>query len=65
MAYVLVTTENTLRFYCYCFFDVQPQVFTLQVNLDLSVIPQHDNKESARQAAKALDLKTWRYVRIS
>jgi len=65
MTYVLATTENVLRWYSFVFNeDTGPDSFTLQEKLDLDVIPQFKDKETAAKAAAALGLKTWRYVRL-
>jgi len=64
MAYVLATTETIVRWYYFDSINIQPGVFTLRVELNLSLIIQHADKSSARNAAKALGLKTWRYVRL-
>lgn len=65
MTYVLATTENVLRWYKFKFNErTSPDNFSLQIELDLSVIPQFGDKETAKKAAEALGLKTWRYVRL-
>ena len=65
MTYVLATTENTLRWYKFTFDErTNPESFSLQIELDLDVIPQFADKETAAKAASALGLKTWRYVRL-
>lgn len=65
MSYVLATTENVVRWYR---FDIngnpEAGAFTLQVELDLSVIPQFTDKKAATKAAASLGLKTWRPVRL-
>ena len=65
MTYVLSTTENVLRWYKFEFNEhTNPASFTLQTELELAVIPQFNDKETAAKAASALGLKTWRYVRL-
>lgn len=65
MSYVLGTTENVVRYYK---FEVasttKPGQFALQMELDLTKIPVFADKNSAKEAAIALGLKTWRYVRL-
>lgn len=67
MSYVLATTEDKVRWYKY---DLKPlklnevaQYELLEV-LDLRQIVLWGDKASAKNAAKALGLKTWRYVKI-
>lgn len=67
MSYVLATTEDKVRWYKY---DLKP----LKINevaeyelieiLDLRQVVRWGDKASAKSAAKALGLKTWRYVKI-
>ena len=65
MTYVLATTENVLRWYRFEFNErTNPDSFALQLELDLAVIPQFKDKETAAKAAIALGLKTWRYVKL-
>lgn len=63
MSYVLATTEDLVRWYR---FDIkegpEAAAFTLQVELDLSVIPQFTDKKTAAKAAASIGLKTWRAV---
>lgn len=65
MAYVLATMENIVRWYS---FDVktigQGSSPVLLEQLDLRVVPQFPDKNSAKRAAQALALTTWRYVRL-
>ncbi len=67
MSYVLATTEEKVRWYKY---DTKPlkanevaQYELLEV-LDLRQVVKWGDKASAKSAAKALGLKTWRYVKI-
>ncbi|MGQ1305347.1 hypothetical protein ACT4XY_03235 [Acinetobacter baumannii] len=67
MSYVLATTEDKVRWYKY---DTNPlkadevgQYELLEV-LDLRQVVVWGDKASAKSAAKALGLKTWRYVKI-
>jgi hypothetical protein len=70
MAYVLATTESHVRWYVIqlrypddiC--ALKEGQFELLDFLDLRVVPGFGNKETAKMAAKALGLKTWRYVKI-
>lgn len=67
MSYVLATTEDKVRWYKY---DLKP----LKINevaeyelieiLDLRQVVRWGDKASAKSAAKALGLKTWRYVKV-
>ena len=65
MSYILATTDNHVRWYKYQVGgQVPPGEFELVDVLHLHEIPLWSDKESARAAAKALGLKTWRYVKI-
>jgi hypothetical protein len=64
MSYVLATTENVVRWYRFDIGNLEGGAFTLQVELDLSVIPQFADKKAAARAAASLGLKTWRPVRL-
>jgi hypothetical protein len=61
MNYVLATKHDVVRWYVYKLPLVAGQ-FELIDNLDLKTVPVWGNKESAKCAAIALGLKTWRYV---
>lgn len=65
MSYVLATTEDKIRWYKYKY-DQNLKVgdFELLEVLDLRQVPLLGDKATAKDAAKALGLKTWRYVKI-
>ena len=62
MSYVLATTEKIKRWYVFKL-EESPQFYLID-RLDTSLVPRAGNKETAKQWAKALGLKTWSYVRI-
>ena len=63
--YVLGTTENIVRWYCFRVSDPNAgKNFELLDTLDLSRVPSFGDKETAKSAAKHLGLRTWRYVRL-
>lgn len=65
MTYVLGTTDNLVRWYRFAFNEhTRPGDFTLLAELDLRLTPQFEDKETAKRAAQALGLRTWRYVRL-
>lgn len=61
--YVLATTEQVVRWYVYKVEDPN-NGFELIKHLDLGKVPRWSDKESAKAAAQALGLSTWRYVRV-
>ncbi|ALY01432.1 hypothetical protein AABF64_002083 [Acinetobacter baumannii] len=67
MSYVLATTEEKVRWYKY---DLKPLKaneigeYELLEVLDLRQVVKWADKASAKSAAQALGLKTWRYVKI-
>ena len=65
MSYVLATTETLVRYYE---FEVASTAkagdFSVNTELDLRRVPVFANKDSAKKAAMALGLKTWRYVKL-
>lgn len=65
MSYVLATTESKVRWYKFPL-PVQPESpeFALVDRLDLHEVPCFGDKNSAKMAALALGLKTWRYVKV-
>jgi|APCry1669189844_1035258.scaffolds.fasta_scaffold225497_1 hypothetical protein len=63
MSYILASTENTVRWYVYDTTDTN-KGFELINELDLAKVPQLTDKETAKLYGKALDLKTWRYVKL-
>lgn len=65
MSYVLATTHSTVLWYKFSFnTSTKEGEFELLNELDLTQVPCFGDKETARLAAKALGLKTWRYVKI-
>ena len=60
MNYILATHGNLVRFYV-IERDKDP---ILSEQLDLSKVTSFPNKESAKHAAQAIGLKTWRYIKI-
>ncbi len=65
MAYVLANTSDKVQWYQ---FDsgpnLKPGEYVLLNELDLQKVPCFGDKETAKQAAQCLGLKTWRYVKI-
>lgn len=70
MTYILATTETRVRWYVVPLrrpadiFSLQPAQFTLSEHLDLDIVPGFGNKQTAREVAKRIGLKTWRYVKF-
>ena len=70
MTYILATTETRVRWYVVQLrqpadiLALEPGQFTLSEHLDLDVVPGFGNKATAKQVAKAIGLKTWRYVKF-
>ena len=65
MRYILATMENKPRWYrCKTDKDGKVTGFTLLVRLDLKKASVFGNIASAKYAALAIGLKTWRYVKI-
>lgn len=65
MTYLLATTEDVVRWYKFKYNrDLEPGQFELLDQLDLKQVPLFGDKETAKLAAQALGLKTWKYVRI-
>lgn len=65
MAYVLATNEKIVRWYKFDFNpSLAPGKCELLDMLDLNEVPKFSDKETAKIAAQALGLKTWRYVKI-
>lgn len=62
--YVFATTEDRIRWYKYDSSKIEPGAFEVVDVLDLSVIPTCVDKPHAKQVAKKLGLKSWRYVKI-
>ena len=63
MSYVLATTETRVRWYKFQTPVVRDQFELIEV-LDTREVPMWGDKESAKLAALALGLKTWRYVKL-
>jgi len=63
MNYVLATKHDVLKWYVYNLPIVEGQ-FELIDQLDLKRVTLWGDKESAKGAAIALGIKTWRYVRL-
>ena len=65
MNYVLATTHSKVQCYKFSFnSSLKECEFILLSELDLDQVPCFGDKETAELAAKALGLKTWRYVKI-
>jgi hypothetical protein len=70
MAYLLATTESHVRWYVVRLkqpddiLALKEGQFELIDHLDLGVVPGFGNKDTAKRVAKALGLKTWRYVKL-
>lgn len=65
MAYILATTESTVRWYKFKYDrNLEPGQFELLEQLDLKQVPLFSDKETAKLAAQALGLTTWKYVKL-
>ena len=64
MAYVLATTENTVRWYSFDPLRPATGKYELLQVLVLDQVPAYATKDNAKVAAQKLGLKTWRYVKI-
>lgn len=65
MSYVLATTHSKVQWYKFHFnASLKEGEFVLLNELDLQEVPCFGDKETAKLAAQALGLKTWRYVKI-
>ena len=65
MNYVLATTHSKVQWYKFKFnASLKEGEFILLDELDLNEVPYFRDKETAKLAAQALGLKTWRYVKI-
>lgn len=65
MTWVLATTDDKVKWYAYKHRGgLQKGEYVLLDQLDLKKVPLCGNKETAKQAANALGLTTWRYVKI-
>jgi hypothetical protein len=61
MSYVIATTDDVVKWYK---LDSRLGVRETLDVLDLGQVSQYNDKRSAKAAAKAHGLKTWRYVKI-
>lgn len=65
MSYVLATTHDKVQWYKFKFdSSLKEGDFVLLNELDLHQVPCFGDKETAKLAAVALGLKTWRYVKL-
>ena len=67
MSYVLATTEEKVRWYKYDHKALKANEigeYELLEVLDLRQVVKWADKASAKSAAQALGLKTWRYVKL-
>lgn len=62
MSYVLGTLENKVRWYR--FDDAKEAGFELLPVLDLKLVSRFADRASAKVAALAVGLPTWRYVKL-
>ena len=60
--YVLATTDSTVRWYAIA---SEWKSFEMLDQLDLRRITGYGDKATAKAAAQAIGLKTWRYVKLS
>jgi len=63
MDYILATTHDKVKWYKFSIPPVKGG-YELLNELDLTQVPHYGDKESAKVAARALGLATWRYVKI-
>lgn len=63
MSYVLATKHDVVKWYVYQT-PINEGQFELIDQLNLNKVLCWGDKESAKRAAIALGLKTWRYVRL-
>lgn len=63
MSYVLATTENVVRWYVFDTTNAD-NGFELINELDLKRVPMLADKVTAKKYAAALDLKSFRYVKV-
>lgn len=64
MSYLLGTTTDLVEFYKFDIDKVKEGKFTLTTELHLCSLNLFPDKDSAKRAAQALGLKTWRYIRV-
>ena len=66
MSYVLATNHSKVKWYKFKFdSSTKPGGFELLDVLDLHQVPCFGDKQTAKLAAQALELKTYRYVKLS
>jgi len=63
MSYILATTHDKVKWYRFSIPPVKGS-YELLNELDLTQVPYHKDEESAKKAAQALGLTTWRYVKV-
>lgn len=61
MRYILATHNDKVQWYAFDPKNTRPGEFALLNELDVSKVPNAGNKETAKEWAKSLGLKTWRY----
>jgi hypothetical protein len=65
MSYVLATTGDIVRWYSFNLSEeINERSFIIIDQLDLRLVPQAGNKETAKYWAISMGLKTWRYVKL-
>lgn len=70
MSFVLATTDSCVRWYAVKIHKIddihnlKTGDFDLLNELNLALVPGFGNKDTAKQVAMAVGLKTWRYVKI-
>ena len=65
MSYVLATTGDKIKWYKFQIGTFPKSgEFSLVDELDLRLVPVFGDKPTAKLAAQAIGLKTWRYVKI-
>lgn len=64
MKYILATHNQQVQWYVFSPDQPTPGSFKLINELDLAKVPIASNKETAKNWALQLGLKTWRYVKI-
>lgn len=66
MSYILANTTKKVKWYKFDFpTNKENPTYELLDILDLQQVPMFSDKQTAKAAALALGLKTWRYVKIS
>jgi len=65
LSYVLATTGSKVKWYKFkTSHHMEEGDYELLGELDLEQVPLFGDKSSAKSAALALGIKTWRYVKI-